>query len=136
MPKDVADKILEEKITRIYNYFKENTSWFNNLTPNVQLALVDIAYNGRDVQEIMHHSPNLLTMLEDGITDPKLLVKEMNHSAKAKGWLGVRSSARRAMALGKYNWNAKRKDIHGRALREDAIVGKNDWEASPYYKKY
>ena len=60
----------------------------------------------------------------------------MNHSAKAKGWLGVRSSARRAMALGKYDWNAKREDIHGRALREDAIVDKNDWEASPYYKKY
>lgn len=136
MPKDVADKILEEKITQIYDYFKKNTSWFNNLAPNVQLALVDIAYNGRGIQEIMKYSPNLLTMLEDGITDPKLLVKEMNHSAKAKGWLGVRSSARRAMALGKYDWNAKREDIHGRALREDAIVDKNDWEASPYYKKY
>lgn len=136
MPKDVADSIVEKKLSRIYNYFKDNTKWFNNLTPGTQLALTDIAYNGRDVQEITKHSPNLLAMLEDGVTDPRQLVKEMNHSASANGWLGVRSAARRAMALGEYDWQPKKVDIHGRALREDMTVGQKDWESSPYYKKY
>lgn len=42
-------------------------------------------------------------MLENGITNPEQLVKEMNHSANEDNWLGVRSAARRAMVLDKYD---------------------------------
>ena len=76
---------------------------FKNLSKGVQLALVDTSYNGKGVVGTIKNSPSLMKMINSGITDPKELVKQMDHSKTAGGWLGVRSAARRAMALGEYD---------------------------------
>jgi hypothetical protein len=47
--------------------------------------MIDIAYNGHDAKTIYEESPNLMALLESGITDPYILVKELNHSKSAGG---------------------------------------------------
>lgn len=58
---------------------------FKNLSRGVQLALVDTSYNGKGVTNTIKDSPNLMKMINSGITDPRELVKQMDHSKSAKG---------------------------------------------------
>jgi len=101
------------------------------------LALVDTSYNGKGVYGTIKNSPNLVKSIRayNG-TNVNNIVKNMDHSKSANGWLGVRSAARRAMALNKYNWNWKEKDKYGRQIDSSIYKGPEDWKASPYYHKY
>jgi hypothetical protein len=60
----------------------------------------------------------------------------MNHEGELGSWLAVRSAARRAMALGEYDYKWSYKDNQGRHLDPTKTVGKQDWKSSPYYGKY
>jgi hypothetical protein len=48
----------------------------------VQLALTELSYNTHGINEFSEkRSPKLRKMLLDGITNPKLLIREINHDA-------------------------------------------------------
>lgn len=130
-------KLLEIELQKHWDALNKEFAVFKKLDPNIQLALTELSYNTHGITEFSEkRSPKLRKMLLDGVTDPTLLIKEMNHDASKDNWTGVRSSGRRAMALGEYNWFPERVDKLGRTLIKDAEVGPRDWEASPYYKKY
>lgn len=120
------DKIDAELTKRIENY--------KNLSRGIKRALAETAYN-IGINKFINESPKLMQMLNSGITDGNILAKEMDHDKSSKGWLGVRSAARRAMAKNLYDWNPKRVDKFGRQLLPDIVVGKEDWTASPYYNE-
>lgn len=127
---------LKRHLQSEYDEWYKNVENFKNLPMEVRLALVDTSYNGRGVQGTIKRSPKLMDMINSGIVDPTQLVTEMDHSKSAGGWLGVRSSARRAMALGKYDWNWKTLDKFGRQVDYSQYQGPNDYLSSPYYNKY
>lgn len=130
-------KLLESELQKHWDALNKAFTVFKDLDPNVQLALTELSYNTHGINEFSEkRSPKLRKMLLDGITNPKLLIREINHDASKDNWTGVRSSGRRAMALGEYNWFPERVDKFGRSLVKDAKVGPKDWESSPYYKKY
>lgn len=130
-------KLLESELQKHWDALNKEFPTFKNLDPNIQLALTELSYNTHGITEFSEkRSPKLRKMLLDGVTDPNLLIKEMNHDASKDNWTGVRSSGRRAMALGEYDWFPERVDKLGRTLIKDAEVGPRDWESSPYYKKY
>lgn len=130
-------KLLETELQKHWDALNKEFAVFKKLDPNIQLALTELSYNTHGITEFSEkRSPKLRKMLLDGVTDPTLLIKEMNHDASKDNWTGVRSSGRRAMALGEYDWFPERVDKLGRTLIKDAKVGPRDWEASPYYKKY
>lgn len=131
-----ARRLLKDRLIRIHTGLTKHIPNFKNLPMKVQYAITDIAYNGSDVDEILKDSPLLLGMINSGIVDPNILVKEMNHSQTHNSWLGDRSAARRAMALGKYNWNHKTVDKYGRHLDPNKPVGKQDWKSGMYLGNY
>lgn len=135
LTEEIARKELLKRLQSDYDEWNRLVPNFKNLPREVQLALVDTSYNGRGVQEIIKRSPKLMEMINAGITDPEQLVTQMDHSKSAGGWLGVRSAARRAMALGEYDWNWEDKDKYGRHV-QSSIKGSQDWKSSPYYNKY
>ena len=133
----ISVKLLESELQKHWDALNKAFTVFKDLDPNVQLALTELSYNTHGINEFSEkRSPKLRKMLLDGITNPKLLIREINHDASKDNWTGVRSSGRRAMALGEYDWFPERVDKLGRTLIKDAEVGPRDWESSPYYKKY
>lgn len=129
--KKEADRIIIQKLKKIEDALAINVPNWDKLTRGTQLAMIDTAYNCHGAKTIYAESPKLMAMLNSGIIDPRILVKELDHSKNAKGWAGVRSSARRAMALGLYYWNSPHIDSLGRHVRPD-ITSNVDSERSPY----
>ena len=136
LTEEIARKEMEKHLQKEYDDWMKQVPNFKNLSRGVQLALVDTSYNGKGVTNTIKDSPNLMKMINSGITDPRELVKQMDHSKSAKGWLGVRSAARRAMALGEYDWDWKTVDRFGRQVDYTKYRGPEDWKASPYYNNY
>lgn len=140
MTRDVANKKLLSFLNR------EKNDWLNllpetaNLPIEAQYALWDISYNGKGVSNTIKNSPNLVAAIKAyKIGDRASLeniVKHMDHSKSAGGWLGVRSAARRAMALGEYKWNWPTVDKYGRQVDYNQYKGPQDYKSSPYFKKY
>ena len=129
--REEADRLIMTKLKKIESDLSQKVPNWNNLSRGLQLALIDTAYNGHDAKTIYAESPKLMALLQSGVTDPYILVKELDHSKNANGWLGKRSSARRAMALGMYYWNSPNIDSKGRHVRPD-FKSDNDYERSPY----
>lgn len=132
----IARQEVKRSMENILNGWKTSVPNFEKLPVGVQLALVDTAYNGKGVEGTIKGSPSLMKMINTGVVDPNELVKQMDHSKKAGGWLGVRSAARRAMALGKYDWRHKDVDKYGRQIDINTPKSPQDWTRSPYYNKY
>lgn len=68
------------------------------------MAILDAAYNTSG-ESFWTNSKNLVGLVRNGVTDPNKLITELDHSKSAGGWLGDRSAARRALALGQFRWN-------------------------------
>ena len=136
LTEEIARKEMQRHLQQEYDDWMKLVPNFKNLSRGVQLALVDTSYNGKGVASTIQNSPKLMKMINSGITDPKELVKQMDHSKTAGGWLGVRSAARRAMALDEYDWDWKNVDRFGRQVDYTKYRGPEDWKASPYYNKY
>lgn len=136
LTEEIARKEMERHLQSEYDEWMKKVPNFKNLSRGVQLALVDTSYNGKGVSGTINGSPKLMKMINSGITDPKELVKEMDHSKDAGGWLGVRSAARRAMALDEYDWDWKTLDRFGRQVDYNKYKGPQDWKSSPYYNNY
>lgn len=105
LTKEIAKKEMIRRLQADYDEWSKRLPEFNELSENIKLALVDTSYNGKGVQYMITHSPNLIRAIKSGVRDGKVLAKHMDHSKTAGSWLGVRSSARRAMAQDKYDWN-------------------------------
>lgn len=136
LTEEMARKELKAQLQKDYDDWTRLVPNFKNLPIGVQLALVDTSYNGRRVPGTIKSSPKLIAMINSGVIDPKVLVTEMDHSKTAGGWLGVRSAARRAMALGEYNWNWAERDKYGRQIDSSKYQGPKDHQSSPYYGRY
>ena len=136
LTKDIARKEMIKRLQYDYDEWGKQLPEFNNLPEDVKLALVDTSYNGKGVTGTIKTSPKLIQMIKSGVTDGKQLASQMDHSKTSDGWLGVRSSARRAMAQGKYNWNWDTLDKYGRQVDYDQYKGPQDYKSSPYYQKY
>lgn len=136
LTEEIARKEMERHLQSEYDEWMKKVPNFKNLSRGIQLALVDTSYNGKGVSGTINGSPKLMKMINSGITDPKELVKEMDHSKDAGGWLGVRSAARRAMALDEYDWDWKTLDRFGRQVDYNKYKGPQDWKSSPYYNNY
>ena len=140
MTKEVADNrlisILEKEKQNWLQYLPETSK----LPIETQMALWDTSYNGKGVQETIKNSPKLVQAIKNYLPgNRKLLeavVEQMDHSKSAGGWLGARSSARRAMALGEYDWNWPTLDKYGRQVDYDKYKGPKDYLSSPYIGKY
>lgn len=131
LTEEIAREELKKHLKYNYDQLEKNIPNWNDLSENVKLALTETAYNcGLNV--ILNKSPKLMQMINSGTTDPKELVKQMDHSKTAGGWLGVRSAARRAMALGEYDWKWNVKDKYGRHLQEGVTPGVQDYLAGKY----
>lgn len=135
----ITEKEATEEVKKKYNYLKKIAekqvpNW-TQLTRGTKYAILETMYNGGE-QSILSKSPNLIRMLSTGITDGSELSKELDYSKNSGGWLGVRSSARRAMALGKYDWEHSEVDKYGRQIDSTQYKGRDDYKASPYYNKY
>lgn len=136
LTQEMAFNELKRHLQSEYDEWDRSVPNFKNLSRDIQLALVDTSYNGRGVQGTITKSPKLMAMINSGITDPEQLITQMDHSKTAGGWLGTRSSARRAMALGKYNWDWEFLDKFGRQVDHSQYKGPDDYKSSPYYNKY
>ncbi len=135
LTEEIARKEMIRKLQAEYDDWDKKVPNFKNLSRGVQLALVDTSYNGKGVTGTIKDSPNLMGLINSGVTDPKLLAEHMTHSKSANGWLGVRSAARRAMALGEYDWDYPTVDKYGRQVDYSKYKGPQDWKSSPYYNK-
>lgn len=135
IPEDVSKGWIKDRLVTLDEYFSKTIKNYKNLPINIRLGILDSAYNTTDIN-FFSNSKKLRSLIENGETNPEVLVTEMDHSKTAGGWLGVRSAARRAMALGKYNWQWESKDKYGRHLDPNIPVGIHDYKASPYYNKY
>lgn len=135
IPEDVSKGWIKDRLVTLDEYFSKTIKNYKNLPINIRLGILDSAYNTTDIN-FFSNSKKLRSLIENGETNPEVLVTEMDHSKTAGGWLGVRSAARRAMALGKYNWQWESKDKYGRHLDPSIPVGTHDYKASPYYNKY
>lgn len=129
--KQESDKIIENKVKVIESELSKKVPNWNLLNRGAQLAMIDIAYNGNGPKTIYAQSPNLMKLLESGEFTPQQIASHLNHSQTAKGWLGVRSAARRAMTTGYYHWNSPNKDVLGRHINP-SIKTDVDSERSPY----
>ena len=90
----------QEAHNQVVNDFKEIEKVLRNRIKNwdlldkgVKYAMMDTAYNG-GVYGFISKSPNLMKMLDAGITDGRLLAKELNHSQSMGGSLTARSKER------------------------------------------
>lgn len=92
--------------------FSKTIKNYKNLPMELRVPILDAAYNTSG-SNFFTKSKNLRKHIENGdhyVTIAAELDHSMNHSVdennKALGsWLAVRSAARRAMALGEYNYN-------------------------------
>jgi GH24 family phage-related lysozyme (muramidase) len=104
IPEDVSRSEVVKRVNSILASHEQRLPGFKDLPQNVKLAIADIVYNGKGDNELLSldpKSPNLKAAIASG--DLFKIISEMNHSQTADGWLGVRSAARRAMALGGYD---------------------------------
>ena len=136
MTREVALARLKNRLKSEYSEWSRLLPEFSNLPESVKLALVDTSYNGKGVAGTIKSSPNLVKSIRKYNGDVNNIVRNMDHSKSANGWLGVRSAARRAMALGKYNWKWNELDKYGRQIDSSIYRGPQDWKSSPYYNKY
>ena len=113
IPEDVAAKFVFDELRRLDKAFADNVENYKNLPDNVRLAVIETAYNTSG-ENFWKNSPKFSSLVSSGVVDPVKLAAELNHSKSAGGWLGVRSAARRAMALGEYDWAWKHVDRYGR----------------------
>lgn len=115
---------------------------YKNLPMELRVPILDAAYNTSG-SNFFTKSKNLRKHIENGdhyVTIAAELDHSMNHSADENdknlgSWLAVRSAARRAMALGEYDYNWQHKDKYGRHILPGKS-GSQDWKFSPYYNKY
>lgn len=136
LTKELALSDVKIHYNTIFNELNNRVKGFKNLPIGVKFAIADTAYT-TGIDKLITGSPKLMGLIAN--YNPNMLsslVKELDHSKNARGWLGVRSSARRAMALGKYDWNWKEFDSKGRQINSTQYKGPEDWKASPYYAKY
>lgn len=140
MTKQVADKRLADTLSTHRKLWLELLPETAKLPEEVLLGLTDTSYNGKGVENTIKESPSLVRAIKTYVPGNRksleAVVKEMDHSKSAGGWLGVRSAARRAMALGEYDWDWKEVDKHGRQIDSSKYKGPKDYLASPYYGKY
>lgn len=131
LSKQIALQEVKTRLTKDYNRWKE---LYPNLSDSTLLALTDASYNISNPDNLLNKSPNLKKLLDSGEDNPNKLIIEMNWNKDNNGWLGVRSAARRAMAVDKFDWDWKHKDIHGRDIDHNQYKGPEDWKSSPYWK--
>lgn len=139
----------EESLEWMRNEYKHLDDHFSNTIKNykylpmeLRVPILDAAYNTSGTN-FFTNSENLRGHVENGdhyTTIAAELDHSMNHSADKDNkdigsWLAVRSAARRAMALGEYNYNWQYKDKYGRHILPGQS-GPQDWKFSPYYNKY
>ena len=139
----------EESLEWMRNEYKHLDDHFSNTIKNykylpmeLRVPILDAAYNTSGTN-FFTNSENLRGHVENGdhyATIAAELDHSMNHSADKDNkdigsWLAVRSAARRAMALGEYNYNWQYKDKYGRHILPGQS-GPQDWKFSPYYNKY
>ena len=136
LTEQVASQEVKRKLQEELDNWNKLVPNFKNLPKGVQLALADTSYNGKGVSGTIKGSPNLMKAINSGETNPEEIVKHLDHSKSANGWLGVRSAARRAMALGKYDWNWNKVDKYGRQIDPSKYKGPKDWMSSPYFGVY
>lgn len=132
IPKDVSLGEVKRLVKKILSSHESRLPGFSELPNNIKFAITDIIYNGYGDNELLAKdpkSPNLKEAIKAGDIDS--IIKEMNHSKTAGGWLGIRSAARRAMALGEYMWDYKYKDSLGRHINPFKSHDK-DYMTSPY----
>lgn len=94
------------------DYFSKTVKNYKHLPMALRVPILDAAYNTSGINFFIK-SKNLRSHIENGdhyVTIAAELDHSMNHSVdendKALGsWLAVRSAARRAMALGEYDYN-------------------------------
>lgn len=129
--KQESDQIIKNKVKNIESELAKKVPNWNLLNRGTQLALIDIAYNGKGPKTIYIQSPNLMKLLESGEFTPQQVANELDHSKNSNGWLGVRSAARRAMATGYYYWNSPNQDTLGRHV-DPSAKSDVDSETSPY----
>jgi hypothetical protein len=55
------------------------------LNRGTQLAMIDIAYNGKGPKTIYMQSPKLMKILESGEFTPQQIAAELDHSKSAGG---------------------------------------------------
>lgn len=140
LTRDIALSEVRNNFNKIYNRLSLEVPGFDKLPSGAKLGIADIVYNGSGVDSFKRKSPNLIRAIS--LYDPsnpeslQAVAKAMSHSKNAGGWLGVRSSARRAMALGEYKWNWPELDKYGRQVNRAQYRGPQDWKSSPYYQKY
>ena len=135
IPKDISEQVVIDELNKLHNVFTKNIKNYSNLPWNVQLAILDAAYNTSG-ESFWANSKNFRRLVSDGIIDPKVLITELNHSKTKDSWLGDRSAARRALALGKFKWNWKHVDKYGRHLDPNKPVGVQDWKSGLYLGNY
>lgn len=104
LTQEKAKEALYQRLKSDYDEWERKVPVFKDLDMNIRLALTDTSYNGKGVSSTIKNSPALMKLLNAGVTDAEQIAKELDHSKSAGGWLGQRSAARRAMALGKYDW--------------------------------
>lgn len=122
--------------------FSKTIKNYKNLPMELRVPILDAAYNTSG-SNFFTKSKNLRNHIENGdhyVTIAAELDHSMNHSVDEKdknlgSWLAVRSAARRAMALGEYNYDWQHKDKYGRHILPGKS-GPQDWKFSPYYNKY
>ena len=136
LTEDLASKEVERKLQEELDTWNKLLPNFKKLPIGIQFALADTSYNGKGVVGTIKGSPNLIKVINSGETSPDKIAKHLDHSKSANGWLGVRSAARRAMALGKYDWNWKQVDKYGRQIDKEKYIGPKDWQSSPYFGIY
>lgn len=136
IPEDVAAKYVFNELKRLDKVFADNIKNYKNLPDNVRLAVIETAYNTKG-ENFWKNSPKFSGLVDSGIVDPVKLVVELDHSKNARGWLGARSAARRAIALGKYDWDWKYVDKYGRHTSNGKRhKGAEDYLDSPYLGVY
>lgn len=135
-------KWMHDRYKYFDDYFSENITNYKYLPMWLRVPILDAAYNTSGTN-FFTKSKNLKTHIENGdhyITIAAELDHSMNHSIDEDNkdigsWLAVRSAARRAMALGEYDYNWQHKDKYGRHILPGQF-GPQDWKFSPYYNKY
>lgn len=136
IPEDVAAKYVFDELKRLDKVFADNVKNYKNLPDNVRLAVIETAYNTSG-ESFWANSPKFSGLVDSGVVDPVKLVVELDHSKDAEGWLGARSAARRAIALGKYDWDWQYVDKYGRHTSNgEKYKGVKDYLDSPYLGVY
>lgn len=136
LTEEIARNEVRDRLQSELDLWSKLVPNFKNLSIGQKLALADTSYNGKGVEGTIKSSPNLMKLINSGVTDPAKISQQLDHSKSAKGWLGVRSAARRAMAQDKYDWEWKTVDKYGRQVDPSLYKGPEDWRSSPYFEKY